>query len=115
MKIMKDGNIDLTDPKTIEAIRKDKVVEATPDTEDVAAEKAIKAAKNAKVTLTLNHAENAQLTRMASVQGKDVKTFLSDKIHELLLDSNVGMPLINGPSAGRVRVSGPSKSFGRDV
>ena len=59
--------------------------------------------------------ETAQMQRLGAVQGKTVKEFLTDKIHELLLDSNVGAPLINSPSFGRKKISDPSNSFGRSV
>ena len=112
-----NGDIDLTDAATVEALKEGNVLEAKPDKETVAAEKAIRNAKSATVTLKFNHAENSQLTRMAAVKGMSVKDFLLRQIHELLLDSNVAKPLISSPSfAGNgKRISGPSKDFGRNI
>ena len=119
MKFKSNGDIDLSDPQTVEELKGGDVITTKVDKEAEATEKAIKQAKGAKLTLNLNAAENAQLTRMASVQNKSVKDFLMSKIHELLLDGNVGMPLISGPSkfsgtaVGGKKVSAPTNSFGR--
>ena len=121
MKVNANGEIDLTDPKTIEELKGGDVLTANTDKETEAAEKAIKEAKPTKITLNLNPAEHAQLTRMASVQSKNVKEFLMTKIHELILDGNVGAPLISAPSklSGHPvkgsKISAPSNAFGRMV
>ena len=90
--------LDLSDEATVQELLNADVLKPQQDTETKAAETAIKELKPVKVTLTLSPAENAQLTRMASVKGIDVKEFLHTKIQELFLDSNVGQPLISGPS-----------------
>ena len=53
MKINAQGEIDLTDPKTVEHLQSGDVLTAKPDKEAEATEKAIKSAKGAKVTLNL--------------------------------------------------------------
>ena len=89
--------LDLSDEATVQELLNADVLKPQQDTETKAAETAIKELKPVKVTLTLSPAENAQLTRMASVKGIDVKEFLHTKIQELFLDSNVGQPLISSP------------------
>ncbi len=90
--------LDLSDETTLTELLNADVLKPKQDTETKAAEAAIKELKPVKVTLTLSPAENAQLTRMASVKGVEVKEFLHSKIQELFLDSNVGQPLISAPS-----------------
>mgnify|MGYP001301609234 CR=1 FL=1 len=106
--------LDLTDEATVQELLNADVLKPNKDEETKAAEKAIKQLKPVKVTLALSPAENAQLTRMASVKNVSVEEFLLAKIHELFLDSNVGQPLISAPSnlsgsavAGK-KISGPT-------
>ena len=90
--------LDLSDEATVTELLNADVLKPRQDIETEAAEKAIKELKPVKVAVTLSPAENAQLTRMASVKGLDVKEFLQAKIQELFLDANVGQPLISSPS-----------------
>ena len=90
--------LDLSDEETLTQLLAADVLKPKEDVETEAAEKAIKEAKGAKVTLSLSHAENAQLTRMASIKGQSVREFIHSKIQELFLDANVGQPLISAPS-----------------
>ena len=91
--------LDISDEATLNELLNADVLKPRQDIEVKAAEKAIKELKPVKVTLTLSPAENAQLTRMASVKGVEVKEFLLTKIQEMFLDSNVGQPLISAPSS----------------
>ena len=121
MKFKSNGEIDLTDPQTLEELKNGDVITNNKDKELEATEKAIKEAKPTKLTLTLTPAEHGQLVRMASVQNKPVKEFLIGKIHELMLDGNVGAPLISAPSklsgkaASGCKITAPTNSFGRIV
>ena len=90
--------LDLSDEATLNELLNADVLKPKQDTETKAAEVAIKELKPVKVSLMLSPAENAQLTRMASVKGVEVKEFLLTKIQEMFLDSNVGMPIISAPS-----------------
>ena len=90
--------LDLSDEITVQELLNADVLKPNKDVETKAAEKAIKQLNPVKVTLTLSPAENAQLTRMASVKGVEVQEFLRSKIQELFLDSNIGQPLISAPS-----------------
>ena len=90
--------LELSDEATVQELLNADVLKPKQDVETKAAEKAVKQLKPVKVTLTLSPAENAQLTRYAAVKNVSIEEFLLAKIHELFLDSNVGMPLISAPS-----------------
>ena len=102
MKLQHNGDttpaLDLTDEATLNELMNADVLKPSTDVEAEATETAIKELKPAKVTLTLSGAENAQITRMASVKNQSVKEFLLSKIQEMFLESNVGQPLITSPS-----------------
>ena len=115
----KTNELDLSDEQTMNALINADVLTQPKDKETQAAETAIKQAKGSKVTLTLNHAETAQLTRMADIKGQSIKDFLLSVIHEQLLDSNIAKPLISAPSnlsgvaVGGKKITAPS--FGRVI
>ena len=115
----KTNELDLSDEATMNALINADVLTQPTDKETQAAETAIKQAKGSKVTLTLNHAETAQLTRMAEIKGQSIKEFVLSVIHEQLLDSNIAKPLISAPSnLSGVAVSGKkitAPTFGRAV
>ena len=90
--------LDLSDEDTLTQLLNQDVLKPVEDVENEAAEKAIKDTKPAKITLTLSAAENSQITRMAAVKNQSVKEFLLSKIQELLIEANVGQPLISSPS-----------------
>ena len=92
------NELDLSDEATMNALINADVLTQPTDKETQAAETAIRQAKGSKVTLTLNHAETAQLTRMAEIKGQSIKEFVLSVIHEQLLDSNIAKPLISAPS-----------------
>ncbi|MDA7437524.1 hypothetical protein N8463_02765 [Synechococcus sp. AH-601-P06] len=113
------NELDLSDEATMNALINADVLTQPTDKETQAAETAIKQAKGTKVSLTLNHAETVQLTRMAEIKGQSIKEFVLSVIHEQLLDSNIAKPLISAPSnLSGVAVSGKkitAPTFGRVV
>lgn len=115
----KTNELDLSDEATMTELINADVLTQPTDKETQAAETAIRQAKGSKVTLSLNHAETAQLTRMAEIKGQSIKEFVLSVIHEQLLDSNIAKPLISAPSnLSGVAVSGKkitAPSFGRVV
>ena len=89
--------LDLADPETakqlieMDCLRK-------PDPAESEVEQAIKQNKPLKVTLSFSGGEAAAIQRQADTTGQTPKEYLSQAIKQLLVDRNIGKPLVSAPS-----------------
>jgi hypothetical protein len=106
---MTDFDLDLTNPKTIEKLKKLDVTKQKPDADKEQLEDAIKQVANSqKFSITLTAPQAAHLLREASTVGKSVKEYLQELVIEKCFSERTGAPLIKRCSHHTANVIGPS-------
>ena len=108
-----NGELDLSNPVLLEALKDGSVTEAQADSEPLTdiEEKQIKELESLseEVTIKLSKDQVAGLMRKAKKLSIDWKEYLSREIQQELFTKNVGKPLITKPSWGKAKqITGPS-------
>jgi hypothetical protein len=103
--------LDLSNPETIERLKKLDVTKKKEDPETEKVEEAIKTiGKLQKFTVKLNGAQAAQLLREASTLGKKPTDYLQELVESKVFAERIGAPLISRCSQHTQTVFGPSGS-----